>query len=287
MVKKKTLLKFVDFSIQLEVIKAVDLAVKSLSKGGIIVVPWGKPQRRIFAMLGVADDPEVAKKINRAKGRPEDQVLSVCVIPEVIKQAALVNKSKSLKNAARKLGKKPEEILGEILEKMPMGFFLEALPDLGSWVTSTDKNGRKVVYIGGGDTKHQHNFYSLVYKKFFQKYGRLLIATSANKTGEDTHPVTNYKKAYEELKGDVDLIFIDKEIKIHPMPFLRHLVSPTMINLLKNPPQLIRRGSKHERILEPYFGKIKVPGGVKSYKNAARKWEALIEIFFSKFAMII
>lgn len=284
---KKTLLKFVDFSSQFNVKKSIDLAVKSLDKGEIIVVPWGKPQRRIFAMLGVADDPEVAKKINRAKGRPEDQILSICVIPEVIKQAALVDTSESLKKASKRLEKKPEEILGEILEKMPMGFFLEAPQNLGSWVTSTDKNGKKVVYIGGGDTKHQHNFYSLVYKKFFQKYGKLLIATSANKTGEDTHPVTNYKKAYEELKEDVDIIFVDKKIKTHPVPFLRHLVSPTMINLLKNPPQLIRRGSKHERILEPYFGKIKVPKGVKSYKNAARKWEALTEIFFSKFAMII
>ncbi len=286
MTGRLALLKFVDFSNESKVKKAVNLAVKILVGSGIIVVPWGKPQRRIFAMLGVADDLEVAKKINRAKGRPEDQVLSVCVIPEVIKLAALVDNSKLLKNAAKRLGKRPEEILGEILEKMPMGFFLEAPPNLGSWVTSIDKNGKKVVYIGGGDTGYKHNFYSLVYKKFFQKYGRLLIATSANKTGEDTHPITNYKKAYEELKMDVDAVFVDKKIKIHPVPFLRHLVSPTMINLLKNPPQLIRRGSKHERILKHYFGKIKVPKGVKSYKNAARKWEALIEIIVTKFDMM-
>lgn len=278
MVRNKTLLKFVDFSNKSDVEKAVSLAVKFLNQGKIIVVPWGKPQRRIFAMMGVADSLEVAKKINIAKGRPENQVLSVCVIPEVIDKAVILKTSKALKKAAQKLHKTPEEIIGEILEKMPMGFFLEAHSGLGPWVTSFDKKGKKVVYIGGGDTGYEHNFYALVYQKFFQKYGRLLIATSANKTGEDTHPVINYEQAYQELQGQVDIIFVDKEIKVHPLPFLRHTVSPTMINLLKDPPHLIRRGSKHEKVLEPYFGEIKIPPEAKFYAHAAKKWEAQVEL---------
>jgi len=267
--------RLIDYSNRTGVENIINEAAEILNDGGIVVVPWGRPQRRIFAMLGVADDTEVAKKINRAKGRPENQTLSISIIPEAVTAVIIPESSPVLMRAAKRFRRNPGEILGDILRAMPIGFFLEARPYLGDWVTSLEE-GRRVVYIGGGDTDHPQNFYSILYERFFRRYGRLLIGTSANRTGEDTHPVHEHKQAFEELGPAINLFVVDKDVRVSPIPIFQHHVSPTMINLLKDPAELIRRGSKHERVLEWYFGKVLTPKGAKIYTNSEREWETVL-----------
>lgn len=276
MVKEVAPKRLVDYSNSKEVEIIVNEAAEVLNDGGVIVVPWGRPQRRIFAMLGVADDIEVAKKINRAKGRPEDQTLSISMIPEALEEVIVTDSSPVLMKAAERFRRKPEEILGDIFKTMPIGFFLEAKSQLADWVTSLTEEGRRLVYIGGGDTDHPQNFYSILYERFFRKYGRLLIGTSANRTGEDTHPVYRHNQAFAELGHTIDLFVVDKDINTSKVPIFQHHVSPTMVNLLKDPAELIRRGSKHERALEWYFGKVLTPDGAKIYPNSEREWEVLL-----------
>lgn len=285
-VETKAIQRLVDFSDKRQIDEVADLAVEILNHEGIVAVPWGVPgRRRIFALLGVTDNQAVAKRINRAKGRPEDQVLSVSIIPEAIPDVIIPDSSPALMRAADRLHRKPEEILGEIFRKMPMGFFLEAKSHLGSWITDLDNDGRRVVYIGGGDTDHPHNFYSIVYERFYREYHRLLIATSANRTGEDTHPVYRYDKVCEELGEYIDLIVLDKNATSRPIPIFSHFVSPTMVNLLQDPPELIRRGSKHECALEPYFGRVSVPEKAKIYARSEREWEARIGTKFNRWLL--
>lgn len=273
--------RLVDFYDRRQVNKVADLAVEILNNEGLVVAPWGIPgRRRVFAMLGAADNAEVARKINRAKGRPEGQVLSISIIPEAISDVVIPDSSAVLMRASERFHRKPEHVLGEIFRGMPMGFFLEAQPRLGNWVTDLN-NERRVVYIGGGDTDHPQNFYSIVYERFYRKYNRLLIATSANRTGEDTHPVFEYGQVCEELGDSIDLVVIDNNPSVHPIPALRHFASPTMVNLLEDPAQLIRRGSRHERVLEHYFGRIIVPDNVKIYANSEKEWEVKLGLTVS------
>ncbi len=257
---------------------AATLAADILNAGGLISTTWGTSQRRIFVLMGVADDKVVALRANRLKGRPVDQPLSISVIPEVVREVIVPDSSPALMRAAERFRMQPADILGSILRRMPMGFHLEAQPHLGDWVTSIDEQGRKVVYIGGGDTDDRNNLYARTYEVLWRKYHRIAFATSANPTGKDTFPVTEHTEWKETLQDGIDLLLMEDTPLVHPIPYLRHMVSPTIVRLLKDPVELVRRGSKHERVLEPIFGKITVPQGVTVYKFPEREWEALITI---------
>src|SRR5260221_608530 len=81
-----------------------EIAHRIAKLGHIGLLEWGDPEHNIFVLVGNAHNPQVIKRMNKVKRRPEDQVLAIAGGADVIERVVDSDKLKALSKVAQKSG---------------------------------------------------------------------------------------------------------------------------------------------------------------------------------------
>lgn len=247
--------------------KNIEEIAALINKGNIIVIPYGKKERRVFAMVGSAHDPQVIKEMLTIKKRSSSQALAISGIPDAAPLAAKLNETKALIYSAKRSNKTPQEIVELCFQVGAVGLIFEAQDWLPKEVTVTKENGHRTVLIAGECTEEEFDIFPKVYRCLIEKYGKIMVGTSANLHGEETYHALEQDEAFDKLKDHVD-VFVYDQTKIGRFPLIKHLTSTTMIDLTGDIPEVVRWGNVYPGRFKSILGDmIFEPKKLKKYKN--------------------
>lgn len=259
--------------IEAEIIPAedqnIELIVSRILENKICVVPFGKKQRRVFALVGLAND-QVIRRLKRIKKRASSRAIGISGIPEVVPMVAKLNQTPALTVAAKRLGLTEQQIIEKCFEIGGVGLILVARDWLPKDTVMVNKNQVKTVLVAGEISDQNYDIFPKIYRQLIKNHQRIMVGTSANLEGDDTYHVLEQKEAYRKLKKHVDVFVYDK-LKFGLFPLFKHLTSTTMLDLSINPPEVIRWGSVHPQRFKRIFPDLIFnPKRLKHYRGRER-----------------
>ena len=235
-----------------------------LAAGGIVALPWGAKERRIFIIAGAHDLPSTPKLLNEAKGRPAKQTLAIGCLPESIGFFAKPENSLPLRKAAEKL---QEENLTDVLNhcyNYSLGLLFEAQESLSPAITRVDGGRRTVLIMAANDWQDEYDIYNKTLWELSVRYGKAIAGTSANPSGSKAFSVYDQEEAYGKFQNIIDGFVKYKPLPERPKskPFQ---TSCTMIDVTGEKPVAGRWGSVHPVRFREFFPDLIIP------KNIARE----------------
>lgn len=240
-----------------------EIAYRIARKKHIGVLDWGDPENMIFVMVGNGRNPEAAKRINRIKGRPENQVLAVAGFDGLVEKLGELDKAKALQTNDQS----PQELVKKLFE-LPVGMIVPAKADTPDWIT-TNELGQKKVMIAG----QSHNplmeytdLFNQVVHILANEYDTFCAGTSANRADKDIFTVYQQEEAYEELKNDVDFFVMRRNLDSKLSK--KHITSCTAIELDKEKAVLKRWGSKDIHHFKKHLKELTIPDDINIHPGA-------------------
>lgn len=234
--------------------ESIQLVADAILKGGLVVFPWGKLERKCLAFMCDSSNIEACQRMNLIKKRSGNQVLAINGYPELIVDVAKIENSKPLQFAAKHLGITPQEVLERCMKTGAISFIFEARENLPSIVTNRI-NGIKTVMIAGELDESDFDFYTELVKHLHKR--KIITAgSSANRTTSGTYYLFEQEKAYEDLKEDIDLFVYHSPLPKKPLQAL-NLESCTTFDMTVHSdiPQIKRFGSVNpKRFLKIFKG---------------------------------
>lgn len=246
-----------------------------IAAGGLVIIPWGKEERRIFCLIGCYDNPQVTKLMNQVKGRPSDQPLAVGCLPETTDFVASVKNCKPLINAATRLFNKSasevrEKDLLEVLNhcySRSVGLILKAKRGIPEAVTMKRDGQRTVLIAGERDYNLPHDIYNQTLLELATRYGKVVAGTSANPSDNNVYSIFDQGTAYRRFKNKIDG-FVKFKRKPKPPSIKMFLTSSTIIDLIGNYPVATRWGNLHPRRFKDIFPDLVISKNIIKNKNA-------------------
>lgn len=250
----------------------------------LVAISYGKKERRVFAIVGLAND-EVVERMKKIKSRGASQGVAVSGIPDVAPMVANLEETRALVLAAERLKISPQEIINLCFGVGGVGLVLVAQDWLPVGSTMVNEEGKRTVLIAGEANEEDYDIFTKMYRYLIEHHQKVMVGTSANIHGEDTYHILQQETALEKLKNHVDLFVFDK-LKIGINPFFRHLTSTTMIDLTGEKPVVLRWGSLHpSRFFEIFPDLIFQPKRLKKYKGREGSHHVYAKKFFSFFGV--
>lgn len=257
----------------------VEEIVSSILRSEIVVMPYGKKERRIFAIIGLAND-SVIKRMRQIKNREQSEGVAISGIPEVVPHVAELDKTPALSEAARRLNISPQEVIERCFKVGGLGLILIAQDWLPQGATMFNKKGERTVLVAGETTNEEYDIFPKVYLTLINKHNQIMVGTSANLSGEGTYHILEQNKAIEKLKNHVDL-FVYDELKIGIFPIFKHMTSTTMIDLTDEKAQVVRWGSIYPNRFKKIFPDLSFdPKRVKYYEGRERLHHVVLKRLF-------
>lgn len=213
-----------------------------INRNYVAVIPYGKKERRVFALLGSAHSKTVITRMLKIKQRSASQALAISGIPEVAPRVAKLGETSGLVRSAKLQGKTTQQIINECFEIGAVGLVLVAQDWLPKEVTRVNGRGQRTVLIAGESTREDFDIFPKIYRCLMEDYGKVMVGTSANLRGEDTYHFFQQDEALAKMRKKVDL-FVYDQTKIGTFPIFKHLTSTTMIDLTGEKPEVIRWGN--------------------------------------------
>jgi tRNA A37 threonylcarbamoyladenosine synthetase subunit TsaC/SUA5/YrdC len=245
-----------------------------IAAGGLVIIPWGKEERRILCLIGCHDIPGNTVLMNRIKGRPDDQPVAIGCLPETTDFVADVTSSIPLKKVAIRLFNKNEDEVteGDFLEVLnriysrSIGLVLKAKDDLPHAVTRKVGDLRTVLIAGERDYREPHDIYNQTLLELATRFGKVIAGTSANPSDNDTYSVYDQEIAFSNFGDKVDgfVKYPQTPTKSKKKMFL---TSSTIIDLTGDRPMVIRWGNLHPKRFKDLFPDLIIPKDVKRNKN--------------------
>lgn len=233
----------------------------------ITVLPYGRRERRMFALVGSAHSQTVIDRMLQIKQRSTSQALAISGIPEVAPIVAELDQTQALVSAARRIHQDPQMVVNRCFKLGAVGLVLAAQDWLPKEATRI-RDGRKTVLIAGEVTDEEFDIFPNVYRTLIKDYGKVMVGTSANITGEDTYHIFQQDEALGKLGKCVDLFVCDNISRYGRFPLFRHLTSTTMIDLTGDRPKVTRWGNVYPGHFKEIFPDLVFqPGKLNKYKG--------------------
>lgn len=262
--------------------KNIEEITHLINSDAICVMPYGIKSRRIFAIVGSAHSKYVINRMLKIKKRNSSDALAISGIPEVAPIVAKLNKTPALVKAAKRIGVSEEEIIKLCFTIGGVGLVLASQDWLPKEVTRTRPDGQRTVLIAGEDTDEEYDIFPKVYKNLIKKFGKVMVGTSANISGDDTYHILEQDKALLKLSPYVD-VFIYDRLNFDVNPIFRNLTSTTMIDLTGDRAEVVRWGSVHpQRFRKIFHDLIFEPKKLKKHKGRERLHHVYLRKFFPK-----
>jgi tRNA A37 threonylcarbamoyladenosine synthetase subunit TsaC/SUA5/YrdC len=243
-------------------IKNCDDLAALIAAGGIVAIPWGGEDRRIYCLICDANNAQVVAKMNILKGRPANQAVALGVLPQHIKHLVDLDNSHHLFKSQDFLRLKSlEELLQQIYGRS-IGLILPAHPNLPDHVTVKTDKGRTVMVVG----EVLDDIFNETLRSVYDNYGKFIAGTSANPAHKEVFSVYTQDEAYEFLKDKVDAFVKYAPIPKRPKKKL-FLTSSTIIDLTLEEPTVLRWGNLHPHRFKNIFPNLKVPKKVSKNSN--------------------
>lgn len=242
----------------------------------IAVMPYGKKERRLLAMVGLADQ-EIVERMKKIKKRSVSEGVAISGIPEVVPLVAKLDKTPALARAARMLKISPFEVVRRCFGVGGVGLVLMALPGVPEGATMKNRRGERTVLIAGEETDEAYDIFPRVYKYLIKKFGKVMVGTSANLHGEETYHLGEQDEALDKLKDQVDL-FVRDPLKTGFFPLFKHRTSTTIIDLTGSRARVLRWGSIHPSRFKKIFPDLVFePRSLKKYQGRERLHHLLLK----------
>lgn len=225
--------------------------------GQIGLMDWGDPKNMIFVMIGNAGIPDVLNRMNRIKGRPQNQVLAVSGSAELVMKLGNVSASQAIQRVCKSEDVSAGKLVARLFE-YPIGLVVEANPDLPNGITKINGRGQNTVMIAGQSYNPKYGYYDLYNPsvRAMDKKGIIPCASSGNRENEQVYTVYQQEKAYKDFRGEID--FFIKRSNLDPDYRNRRITSCTAIDLSGGEPIAKRWGSRDISYFEQYLGKIRL-----------------------------
>lgn len=205
---------------------ALDAATEILKKGGLVAIPT----ETVYGLAGDALNPDAARKIYEAKGRPSDNPLIV----HIANEEDLKKIAKDIPEAAYKLM--------DVFWPGPMTMIFNKT----ALVPSTTTGGLETVAVR---MPSHHVAYELI-----RRSGIMLAAPSANTSGRPSP--TDAAHVKEDLDGKIDMILDGGAC--------HYGIESTIIDMTSDVPTILRPGYITRDMLEEVVGKVQVDPGLES-----------------------
>ena len=127
----------------------------------IVVMPYGKKERRVFAMLGSAHSHAVIERMLAIKNRAASQAIAISGIPEVAPLVGRLDDTHALSSRSKVLGVPPWAVVDACFDVGAVGLILAAqgwLPAAATRLSTTmlDLTGPKAKVLGWGNVYPGH-----------------------------------------------------------------------------------------------------------------------------------
>ncbi len=253
----------------------IERIVSLIAQNKLVVIPYGKKERRVFAIVGLANE-SIVSRMKQIKDRNASQGVAISGIPDVAPMVAELEKTPALVKAAKRLKITPQEVIERCFQVGGIGLILVAQKWLPKGSTMVNEKGERTVLVAGEISDEKYDIFPKVYRHLIKQHNQVMVGTSANIHGEDTYHIMEQDMAIDKLKNHVDLFIWDK-LKIGIFPFFKHLTSSTIIDLTGYKPKVVRWGSIHPRRFKKIFPTlIFESNNLKHYKGRER----LYHVFF-------
>lgn len=247
-----------------------------IAQNKLVVIPYGKKERRVFAMVGLANDSIVAR-MKKIKSRHASQGVAISGIPDVAPMVAELEKTTALVKSAKRLKITPQEVIERCFQIGGIGLILIAQKWLPKGTTMVNKKGERTVLVAGEISDEKYDIFPKVYRHLIKQHNQVMVGTSANIHGEDTYHIMEQDMAIDKLKNHVDLFIYDK-LTLGTLPLFKHMTSTTIIDLTGSQPRVVRWGSIHPRRFKKIFpGLIFESNNLKHYKGRERLYHVFLK----------
>lgn len=256
--------------------KNIKRIARHIAAKKIVVIPYGRSERRVFAMVGLAEE-SIVQRMKQIKKRAAEEGMAISGIPEVAPLVAKLDKTPALARAARMLKISPFEVVRRCFGVGGVGLVLMALPGVPEGATMKNRRGERTVLIAGEETDEDYDIFPRVYRYLIKQFGQVMVGTSANLHGEETYHLGEQDEALSKLRDKVDL-FVYDPLKIGFWPLFKHRTSTTIIDLTGEKPRVLRWGSIHPSRFKKIFPDLVFePRSLKKYKGRERLHHLLLK----------
>ena len=274
-----------DFVSSAKVINAhkdnIDEIISHILQNKLVVIPYGKKERRVFALVGLANDG-VVDRMKKIKSREASQGVAISGIPDVAPFVAELHKTKALVNCARLLKTTPVKLVHRAFNIGAVGLILIAQDWLPKGATMVNREGEITVLIAGEASKEEYDIFPVLYRKLLTQYYKVMVGTSANLHGEDTYHILQQEEALSKLRNHID-VFVYDNLKIGRFPFFKHFTSTTIIDLTGSKPEAVRWGNIHPNRFKAIFPDlIFEPKKLKAYQGREKLYHVLLKNISSR-----
>jgi len=205
---------------------AIREAAGIIRKGGLVAFPT----ETVYGLGGNAFDPESARKIYAAKGRPSDNPLIVHIADPA-----------DMYKIAAEVPEKAEKLAGELWPG-PLTMILKKLPVIPPETT------------GGLDTVAVRLPSNRIARELIRESGVFIAAPSANRSGRPS--TTKASHVAEDMDGRIEMILDGGSSAIG--------LESTIVDLTEDPPVILRPGYYNKKRIEEVIGPVKVDKGLIS-----------------------
>lgn len=233
------------------------------------ILDWGDPHSMIYVMIGDSRDIKVTVRMNRIKGRPEDQALAVAGFAGIIPHIADLSKSQAWEIARQRRGLSHEDLLDRIYHHQ-VGLILPARDHLPDAISKVNARGIRTVMVAGQSHNNNFNYldlYNPTVQTLFYEYGIVAAGTSAHKGDNDSYTTYDQNRACEALGDKVDFIVLRKVVP-RPRRLDSKIASCTAFDVAGDKVVLERLGSREIARFREYLGAIDIPSEVKVLTGA-------------------
>lgn len=261
--------------------KNIKRIARCIAQKEIAVISYGRRERRVFAMVGLAEE-SIIDRIKQIKKRAADEGVAISGIPEVAPMVAKLDETPALVKVALDLKISLQEVIERCFRVGGVGLVLMAQDWVPQGVTMKNKAGKRTVLIAGEETNEDYDIFPKVYKYLIKEYRQVMVGTSANLHGEDTYHIGEQEEALDKLKDKVDLFVYDRT-RFGFFPFFKHMTSTTMIDLTGERARVLRWGSIHPSRFKRIFPDLVFrPHKLKKYRGRERLHHLLLRKLFPK-----
>lgn len=256
-----------------EEVDSSEIARRVAYQKHIGILDWGDPENMIFVMVGNGNDPEVVKRMNRIKGRPENQVIAVAGFDKLVDKLGDLSQAKALhknKNIS------PQEIINKLFE-LPVGLIVPAKENVPDWMVHKKGNLRTIMIAGQSFNKSMNyvDLFNEVVRILADEYNTFCAGTSANRSDQDVFTIYQQEKAYEELKTDVDFFVMRKNIDNRYKR--KKITSCTALDLIEERPLLKRWGNKDVGHFKKHLIDLDIPRSIEVLSGAEITFQSIIK----------
>ena len=208
----------------------MEQAAEVIRRGGLVAFPT----ETVYGLGADACDPDAARSIYAAKGRPSDNPLIVHI-----------SQVQQLYDIASEVPAVADRLF-EAFWPGPMTVIVK-------------KNDRIPLETTGGlDTVAVRMPSHPVARELIQKSGRMIAAPSANSSGRPSP--TRADHVWEDLNGRIDMLIDGGEVELG--------LESTIIDLTESVPMILRPGFVTREMLEDVIGQVRIDPGITSADTA-------------------